>query len=39
MTPDIELDTASGSLLPNVQFRINHVLSGAAFSSARLCSR
>jgi len=33
------LDIASVSLLPSVQFRINHVLPGAAFSSARPCSR
>jgi len=39
MTPDISVGTASGSLLPSVQFRINHVLPGTAFSSARLCSR
>jgi len=39
MTTDIYVGTASDSLLPNVQFRIKHVLPGAAFSSARLCSR
>ena len=39
MTPDIKVGTASGSLLPSVQFRINHVHPGAAFSSARLHSR
>ena len=39
ITPDISVGTASGSLLPTVRFHINHVLPGAAFSSARLCSR
>jgi len=39
MTQDIYIDTASGSLLPSVQFCFIYVLAGAAFSSARLCSR
>jgi len=38
MTPDMQVDTDSGSFLPNVQFRISHVLSDAAFSSDRLRS-
>ena len=29
MSPDMQVDTDSGSLLPNVYFRINNVLSGA----------
>jgi len=38
MTPDIKVSTASGSLLPSVQFLVNHDVPGAAFSSARLRS-
>jgi len=38
MTTDISVDTASGSLLPSDQFRVNHDVPGAAFSSARLRS-
>jgi len=39
MTTDILLHNTSGSLLPSVHFLFNHALPGAAFCSARLCSR